>query len=170
MMKQIMRLPKKGHGYIIIVPSFNNAAVTVKQKVGQTNIRLDQKLLDGYEIVEHADSFFIPRDFRKLSHFRDITYAAAVVPDTGEITHFIRLDGSQYGTVSDVAELLDHDLVQEMGGLFLTYTPQEATRFLEFFPYLSEILLTFYEEVEEANVELYDPSKLEQFLRGWPFN
>ena len=166
MAKRIFRLPKKGHSYLLVIPSINTSALPIRSTRSQTIVRINNKMLSGYRIEERPETSFIPKDFKTISSVTDINYVFAVVPYTGEITYFRPLDEGAAEKIADVSEELEYDILKRMNGLLFTFTYNDAQIFLECFPNIADIVGSFFQEVEKAGIRLYDCRSLEELFKN----
>lgn len=164
-LKQIVRMPKKGHGYYWIVPELDKSAVVYKEKPTKTEIKVDGALLTGFKIISKGETYFIPRDLGNLRSSYNFDLFMGVVPDTRETFYFMSLSADQINYLADLAEDFDCNLYLKIGGIFITTSlDEDKDLLLENFHRIFEILDTFFQEVGENGINLYSVEELHKLF------
>lgn len=172
-LKQIVRLPRRGHYYYWIIPKIRDSGISVKEGPKRTIIKMSTLFLDDLEIRQESETHFIPKDLTNLRKYHDQSSLIGLVPDTNEIFNFIPLSKVQLDYLARIVEDEDFDysLYLNIGGVFITIDLNDGMDFFrECFPQLFEILFTFFQEVDDKGLNLYNMDRLSAlFNLAWAF-
>ena len=164
-LKQIIRLPRKGHDYCWIIPKIQDSAIEVKENPKRTEIKIKGPLLTDFETIWKSETHLIPRDFISLRNCYDPSLLTGFVPDTKEVFYFIPLSTEQIDSLADIVDEFDYNVYSKIKGVFITISQDNGYDLLkESLPRLFEIVSSFFGEVEEEGLNLFDIRKLSRMF------